>query len=288
MVTKIAKPFSIRPKMDRLTDFLQRFDLQARVVHNGPLGPRFRVEASEGTGRLHLVRAGSLLTGGDGEDPAEIAEPSLLFYPRATRHELRTRAQRPADCLSATVAFGVGDENPILKGLPRRLLLPLRDVPNLDPLVGLLMDESLERHCGYTAIVDRLVEVLVVKLLRLAIERKMMDRGVVAGLADVRLAKTLTALHAAPQTPWTLDLMAQEAGMSRSRFAAHFTTVMDVSGAEYLKQWRVGLAKRLLREGRPIKHVALEVGYGSSASFGRAFAQVEGITPSGWLQRQQG
>jgi AraC-like DNA-binding protein len=78
--------------------------------------------------------------------------------------------------------------------------------------------------------------------------------------------------------------MAARAGMSRSRFAEHFSAVMGVPAAEYLKRWRVGLAKRMLRDGRPVKQVALDVGYGSSAAFGRAFGQIEGATPTGWLQ----
>jgi AraC-like DNA-binding protein len=73
--------------------------------------------------------------------------------------------------------------------------------------------------------------------------------------------------------------------MSRSRFAARFTQVVGLPAGEYLARWRVGLAKGLLRRGRPVKQVAIEVGYGSASAFARVFAQVVGQTPSGWLAR---
>lgn len=270
--------------MDRLTDFLQRFDLRAQVLHNGALQRPLRVEASEGAGRLHLLRSGALQASWRGRKSCHITEPSVLFFSHAVRHELRAPQGQGADLLSAGIEFGSGDENPLLQGLALPLRLPLADIPDMDALFHVLLEEAAGRRCGHAAVVDRLVEVLVVKLLRLAIERKLVDRGVVAGLSDPRLAKALTAVHAAPQITWTLDTMAQQAGMSRSRFAAHFSAVMGVPAAEYLKRWRVGLAKRLLRQGHPIKQVALDVGYGGSASFGRAFGQIEGSTPSMWLQ----
>ncbi len=276
--------------MDRLTDFIQRFDLRAQVLHNGALRRPLRVEASEGAGRLHLLRSGALQLTGPGRRSCHVHEPTVLFYARAARHELRPQEGAAVDLLSASFEFGAGDENPLLQDLPLPLRLPLSGIPGMDPLFGVLMQEALDRRCGHAAVLDRLMEVLVVKLLRLAIERKLVDTGVVAGLSDPRLARVLTAVHAAPEAAWTLEQMAARAGMSRSRFAAHFSAVMGLPAAEYLKRWRVGLAKRMLREGRPIKQVALDVGYGSSASFGRAFAQIEGSTPTLWLQgtRQPG
>lgn len=268
--------------MDRLTDFLQRFDLRARVLHNGPLSRALRVEASEGSAHLHLLRSGSVQLLGPGRRQCTLSEPSIVFLARPARHELCAPEGARADLLSAAIDFGAGDENPLLQGMALRL--PLSDIPDMAALFSVLLDEAASRRCGHAAVLDRLVEVLIVKLLRLAIERRLMDRGVIAGLSDPRLARALTAMHAAPQTEWTLERMAARAGMSRSRFAEHFSAVMGVPAAEYLKRWRIGLAKRMLREGHPVKQVALEVGYGSSASFGRAFSQIEGVAPTVWLR----
>jgi AraC-like DNA-binding protein len=53
---------------------------------------------------------------------------------------------------------------------------------------------------------------------------------------------------------------------------------------EYLTRWRIGVAQGLLRHGHPQKAVAQEVGYGRSSTFGRAFAQTTGMTPTTWLR----
>lgn len=155
----------------------------------------------------------------------------------------------------------------------------------------------LERQDGRTVlrvqtaastVLDRLTEVLFVQLLRYAMERQLIEGGVVAGLADARLARALTAMHDDPARDWSLASLAAKAGMSRSRFAARFASVVGVPAMEYLTRWRVGVAQGLLRRGRPPKVVAQEVGYGRSSTFGRAFAQVVGVTSTVWLRSTEG
>ncbi|CAJ3661604.1 AraC family transcriptional regulator [Burkholderia pseudomallei] len=92
-------------------------------------------------------------------------------------------------------------------------------------------------------------------------------------------------MHADPALPWSLERMAAIAGMSRSRFAAHFAGTVGLPPGEYLLQWRVGLAKTLLRRGYAVKEIAPEVGYGSASALTRAFAQSTGQAPTDWLAR---
>jgi len=108
-----------------------------------------------------------------------------------------------------------------------------------------------------------------------------------AGLADPRLAKAIAALHAEPARAWTLEGMASVAGMSRARFAAHFAQTVGTPPGDYLTGWRLGLARRLLRRGLPLKQVAAEVGYGSPGAFGRVFQQRVGQTPRDWQRQAQ-
>lgn len=270
--------------MDRLTDFLQRFDLRATLLHKGALLRPLQAEASEGPGRLYLLRRGAVELTGPDRRASVVNEPTLIFYARPQRHVVRPLGPGRPELLGVVFEFGAGDENPLLQGLDMPLRLPLASITVMNPLLDVLFEEASSRRCGQDAVLERLFEALVVRVLRLALAHRLMDRGVMAGLSDPRLVRALKAVHAAPQSGWTLERMAARAGMSRSRFAEHFTTVMGLPAAEYLKRWRVGLAKRFLREGRPVKQVALEVGYGSSASFGRAFGQIEGATPTAWLR----
>jgi AraC-like DNA-binding protein len=81
--------------------------------------------------------------------------------------------------------------------------------------------------------------------------------------------------------------MAAAAGMSRARFAVHFRAVTGDTPADYLASWRITLAQGMLRAGRPLKHVAVEVGYGSASALTRAFIRKIGQAPTHWLRQAE-
>ncbi len=275
-------------RIDRLSSLLQRFELHARVFHSGALCGVADFDGGDGVGHLHLVRRGPVgITDRHGQRTV-VSEPSVLFYPRPMLHRIDAGVADQADVVCAAIEFGVGDENPLLRGLPDLLLVPLTELPGMDATLGLLFQEALGQRCGHSAVVDRLTEVLVVQLLRHAMERRMVSSGLIAGLADPRLARALVAMHAQPDRGWTLETLAVEAGMSRSRFAAHFSAAVGIPAMEYLTAWRIGIAKGLLRRGGQPKAVAQEVGYGRSSAFGRAFAKLVGMPPSSWLRTVEG
>jgi transcriptional regulator GlxA family with amidase domain len=86
-------------------------------------------------------------------------------------------------------------------------------------------------------------------------------------------------MHEAPKKSWTLDDLASIAGMSRTRFAEHFRTRIGQTPIDYLTVWRVTVARQLLARGKPVKSVALQVGYQSAAAFSRVFSRVTGQAP---------
>lgn len=274
-------------RVDRLTSLLHRFGLHARVLHNGAHSGPLDFEQRQGVSHLHLLRQGVLEVPDPAGGGVHLRQPSAVFYPRSWRHRIVADTSG-AEVLSAAIDFGSGDENPLLQGLPAMMCLPLSEMPSLDATFGILFVEATSRRCGHSTVLDRLTEVLFVQLLRYAIERQLIQGGVVAGLADARLARALTAMHDDPAHDWSLASLAAKAGMSRSRFAARFAAVVGVPAMEYLTRWRIGVAQGLLRHGRPPKVVAQEVGYGCSSSFGRAFANVVGLTPTAWVRARQG
>jgi len=267
---------------DRLSALLQRFELRAHVFHSGALCNSARFEGLAGAGHLHLVRRGPLGVTDPQGQRSTVTEPSVLFLPRPGTHQLDGGDSPGADVVCATIDFGARDENPLLRGLPALLNVPLAQLPGLDLAQQLLFSEAQASRCGHGAVVDRLTEVLVIQLLRHAIAHSLVNVGVMAGLADARLAKAISALHANPAQAWSLHSMAALAGMSRARFAAHFRRTLGQPPGDYLTGWRVGLACTLLRKGLAVKHVAAEVGYASPGAFGRVFMQRVGATPSEW------
>ena len=97
-----------------------------------------------------------------------------------------------------------------------------------------------------------------------------MRGGLFAGLGHPRLRLALVAMHEAPAQSWTLEDLAEVAGMSRSVFAASFREAMGTTPASTCRAG-VGLAQQALRQGRPLKRIADDVGYGSEAALSRAF-----------------
>lgn len=267
---------------DRLSALLQRFELRARVLHGGALCGVAHFDASPGRGHLHLLRQGRLGVTGAGGRRTVIDEPSVLFFPRPTAHWLDGDEQPCAELVCATVEFGLGEENPLLQALPPLLVVPLARLPALGLVQQLLFAEASGQRCGHDAAVNRLVEVLMIQLLRHTIEQRIVPDGLMAGLADARLHKALSAVHAEPGRDWTLASMAAEAGLSRARFAALFAQLIGVPPGEYVTRWRLGLARTLLRRGLPLKQVAVEVGYANASALGRIFSQRLGCSPAAW------
>jgi AraC-like DNA-binding protein len=274
---------------DRLSALLHRFELHSQQVFAGLLHEELALQPAGQAGHLHLLRRGALRLAGPQRHRRVVAEPTLLLVPRPLPHRLVPLSAEGAELVSARVHFGAGDENPLLPSLPALLCVPMAQLPGLEPAQQLLFAEATARRCGHAAVLDRLVEVLVIQLLRHAMATGLVDAGVMAGLADTRLAKAISALHAEPARGWTLEAMAAVAGMSRARFAAHFAQTVGTPPGDYLTRWRLGLARRLLRSGRPVKQVAAEVGYGSAGAFARVFQQRVGHPPRDWQrQAQQG
>lgn len=266
--------------MDRLQSLLERFSVSARMFHSGPLCGINDFEVN-GFGQLHLVRRGPLQVLHAGGERT-ITEPSLLFYPRPLAHRFVSDAQAGADMACANLAFGGGGHDPVSRGLPAFVCLPLAELRGAAAVLDLLFDEAFTRRCGRQAVVDRLFEVVLVLVLRHLLDSGHITAGPLAGLGHAHLAKALTAMHERPAQGWTLEAMARVAGMSRSRYAEVFAQVVGQPPASYLAQYRITLAQEALRHGGKLDRIAQDVGYGSAASLSRAFASVCGCSPGQW------
>jgi AraC-like DNA-binding protein len=94
-------------------------------------------------------------------------------------------------------------------------------------------------------------------------------------------------MHERPGHSWTVAELAAAARMSRSPFAARFREAVGEAPLAYLTRWRMHLASGLLEEGGlGLKEVADRVGYGSEASFSKAFKSFAGIPPGRWRERR--
>ncbi len=275
------------PKVDRLSALLQRFPPQVSPVLQGLLAPGQVCEyAPQAGGMLHLVGGAGMWLHGIGDAGVQVLGPSVLLLPRPDAHRLSADGPGGLPLFSAALHLGSADDNPLVRALPALLQVPLQEHPALESVCALLWEEADANRCAHGLLLARACEVLVIQLLRHAIAHRLVDTGLLSGLADARLMRVLAAVHADPAAPWTLPRMAEVAHMSRARFAAHFARVLGETPGDYLGRWRMGVARSLLTQGLPVKQVAEETGYASASALTRAFARRMGQAPSHWLAAQ--
>jgi len=273
------------PPVDRLTPLLQRFRVQTQLFHAGPLCGVTDFSAETGRGFLHILRRGAMVLVVGGER-ITVTQPSIVFLPRPANHSFLNAPIDGPDFACATLDFDGGVTHPLVTTLPAVVVVPLDEIPTLAPALELLFAEVDNVQCGRPILADRMFEVVLIQLLRWMLDHAAdlaLAPGLVPGLSDGRLAPALVAMHERPGEPWTLEVMARTANLSRSAFAARFKDVVGRTPADYLTEWRLTIAQQQLREGASVGTVAAELGYASASAFSRAFAQRLGRSPRAWL-----
>jgi AraC-like DNA-binding protein len=92
-------------------------------------------------------------------------------------------------------------------------------------------------------------------------------------------------MHERPEFPWTLETLAEAAGMSRARFAVNFRDKAGMTPLEYLTDWRLSVARKLLQQGRSISSIASLVGYQSHTALTRMITKKLGVPPKEWADK---
>lgn len=268
---------------DRLDTLLQRFSVNARMFNAGALCGITDFVPEPGQGQLHLVRRGRVdICHAGAQEGIAVNGPSLLFYPRPTAHRLVTNATTGADLVCAHVRFNDGAGNPLTDALPAFVAMPLAELEGTSAVLEVLFAEAFGQQCGRRSVVNRLFEVVLIQILRQLLRTGSADVGLLAGLGHPQLARSLVAIHGRPAQAWSLESLADEAGLSRSAFAHLFRKTLGLTPGEYLLQWRMGIAQDWLRKGRSLKWIVAEVGYGSEAALSRAFKACCGVSPREW------
>lgn len=279
--------------LDRLSPLFDRFRVKASLFHTGPLCGVTHFDAQPGRGFLHVMRHGEMEVRHASDtglvQRLQVREPSLVFYPRPLAHDFHNAPAEGSDFVCATLDFEAG--HPLVQALPPLVLLPLSQVPPIAATLDLLFGEAEQVRCGQRLLAERLFELLLLQLLRWMLDQpeSPLPLGLMRGLSEPGLARALTAVHDQPGRSWSLAEMASEAGMSRSRFAAAFRDALGQTPADYLADWRLAIARRELRAGKPLKLLAAELGYANASALSRLFVQKHGgLSPRAWLQAQSG
>jgi AraC-like DNA-binding protein len=264
-----------------------------------------RIDAMPG-GALHFVSRGSCFLALDGSRPVALAEGEVALLPRGTGHRITSAiGQRPTpvfdavpdhcigsgdvfegggrgpitELLCASYAFDRGaGQDPILTTLPK--LVRVAGDGAMRSTLDLLQREVSEQGPGSISVMNRLLDVLLVQVLREWLRAEDSAASWLRGLRDPAIAKSLTAVHQRPTAAWTLSKLATEAGLSRTVFARRFTSLVGQAPMAYVARRRMAIAARMLLETTAsLSEVASSVGYESEYAFNRAFRRRHGVPP---------
>jgi len=184
--------------------------------------------------------------------------------------------------------------NPLLAALPKMIHAPASGASTpasswVAHFAQLAVAESQHKRPGGEAVLERMSEMMFVDLLRRHLETLPDDhRGWLSGLRDRYVGRVLGLMHERPTESWTLELLADRVGLSRSALHERFVQFIGMPPMLYLTHWRMQIASRLLTQtSATLAAIALDSGYDSEAAFSRAFKRVVGVPPSVW-RRQQG
>jgi AraC-like DNA-binding protein len=243
------------------------------------------------------------LTGGDcfllARGTSIVLRDSPRTRPKLTFREIGARANgnvalcggggAPTTIVCGSLSFDRASLKPITQLLPNFILMKADQARTLalHNTVRALASEMAEQAPGSEVVATRLAEVLVIQLLRAHIASgPARNKGWLRAVFDPQMGAALSALHDKVNAPWTVESLAEAAGMSRSAFAARFKELLGQTPLEYVTEWRMQKAMQLLQHrDKKLIDVARSVGYVSDAAFSKAFKRVVGANTGEYMKR---
>lgn len=252
----------------------------------------------ENSGTLWLGPGDVALTRGTehyvfGDDPA--TTPMVVIHPgqRCTtlsgddlRFEMslgvRTWGNSPSGATRSVICAYEGRSKVstrLLEALPPVLALRADDWET--PLVDLLAAEAAHEGPGQEAYLDRLLDLLLITVLRTWFDRDENAPTWWHAEHDPVVGPALKLIYNNPDHPWTVANLAAAVGSSRAVFASRFTEQVGEPPIAFLTNWRLALAADLLRSSQStIAAVARQVGYSTPFALSSAFKRAYGVSPN--------
>jgi len=184
--------------------------------------------------------------------------------------------------VAGSFTFDISDADLLLEALPRFLSIPAQH-PSADIIratLHIIGQELGSTRIGAAMLAERLVDVLLVQVLRAALDQDgNREFGWIGALTDPRIGKTLRLMHGDVAHPWSIDELCGQVAMSRSAFSKRFKALVGTAPLDYLLRWRMRVARNMLRQEKSVALVASDVGYASESAFRHAFKRVYGHAP---------
>ncbi|WP_378737610.1 AraC family transcriptional regulator [Nocardia brasiliensis] len=165
----------------------------------------------------------------------------------------------------------------LLRALPPLIVLQRGDFDTR--LLDILVDETVRDEPAQGAVLDRLLDMVLIAALRAWFARNDAPAWYHA-YSDPLVGKALRLLQHNPAHGWTVAGLAEAVGVSRAALARRFTDLVGEPPMSFLTEWRLALAADLLAESdATIESIARQVGYGSAFALSTAFKRHFGVSP---------
>lgn len=242
------------PNLDRLSALLQG------------LAPRVSLNDEPNGFGLHI-----LVNENPKGPESSLANMALLISPALDVMVLPPRKKK-------WMSFEVELDGPLapifLSEFAEPLLINLENADtSLTQIVRLISSEMAATRCGQPLLINRAGDILLIGLLRHLVSQPQKTTGLFSALANPRIAKTLVAIHEDASKDWSLEILALEAGMSRTSYAHQFKQLMQITPGKYIETIRLNLAQRLVVDGIGLKQAARSTGYSSASTLSRAMSR---------------
>jgi len=239
-------------------------------------------------GIFHLISAGSCRVEASYlPEPINLGQGDLIVFPRGGAHTLcqvlRSGSDTPADTAMLCGEFTAqgGKRNAVLDSLPDCFVVHEPDEAGHFRALGQMMAAQARQSLfGNQLVLNKLADSLLVLAIRSHVVKDLPRQGLLAALNDPRLSRALAAMHDDAGRNWSIAELAEVALLSRTAFCEHFSAVLGVAPMQYLTEWRMAEALRLLRDpNQSVARIAERLGYQTEAAFRRAFKRVQGFAP---------
>lgn len=303
-------------RTDVLSQVLTLIRLRGELVYSANLHGPWSIAFPKGPAHFHFIERGEVWVKTLGAPPLLARAGDMLLLPHGTGHmicddpstapvDIDIVIDRHFDRVHSTLEYGGnGPPSRIVGGLfdfeggslaAVMSALPIvvhiasagGKTPDwLDAIAHFLIKESHEVEPGSSLMISRLIDLLVIRTLRTWASQQDGSKGWLGGLAEERIGRALSAIHADPYRAWTVKELAGIAAMSRSIFAERFTARVGEAPLHYVKRWKLTLAADMLATGGlKVTQAAQRTGYTADAAFSRAFKAQFGYAPSEARQR---
>lgn len=263
---------------------------------------------------MHYVLTGNSVITYPGGTAIDVSPGTMVILPKNTAHDLAAAGEGTAmpvdlqDCglrsqgvevlengwngtgsvlLCGPVSASYQSTHGLFDYLPAPIVEHARQGDPIHNAFATLVYELAHPQPGTVAMTTALMQQCLLAVLRKRAKEGVCTVPWLSALEHPRISKALRDVMQHPGRPYTLDLLADTVGMSRSAFCEHFYRTFGRTAMEFVKEVRLRKAAELLAStGRPIKAIAIDVGYQSRSHFTQAFKEVHGLHPSAYREQR--